>query len=120
MSPLNEKDKRKISKIIHALEDKKGQNVVLMDLRDHSIATDYFIITHGDNPKHVRAIAQNVMEKLEEKPRHKEGIGESNWVAMDYGDVWIHIFQEETRNFYDLEGLRADRKISFEESKTKS
>lgn len=86
---------------------------MVLDLQDHSIATRFFVIAHGDNSKHVRAIAENIIEEKETKPEGKEGMQEGDWVALDYGDVWVHLFQEDTRQFYDLEGLWADRKVSL-------
>ena len=104
-----------IQSIITLLEDKKGNNISLLDMREHSISAQFFLIADGDNPKHIRALADNLLEKLEEKPYHKEGLDSRAWVVLDYGELWVHIFQKQTRQFYDLDGLWADSFISREE-----
>ena len=94
---------------IDLIAEKKGERVVAIDLRDVSIPTSYFVITSGDNPVHVKAIASNFMEKFPAKAHHREGLAERNWVVLDYGDIVIHIFLREAREFYDIESLWADR-----------
>jgi ribosome-associated protein len=90
---------------------KKAQDVVLLELAQIVDFTDYFLICSGTSTTQVRAIADAIEEKFKEKgvlPSHIEGYPESRWVLMDYDDVIIHIFHEETRKFYELERLWGD------------
>lgn len=112
---LNQKERKSIQSIVNLIKDKQGQEIKIVDMKDHSVAADFFIITEGDNPKHVRAIADRIQEGLNEKPSHKEGLEANSWVALDYGNIWVHIFLDETREFYDLDGLWVDRLISTEQ-----
>lgn len=91
--------------------DKKGQRLVLLDLRETSFLTDFFLIAEGENPAHVRAIAEHLQEHLPVAPRHTEGFSEGRWVLLDYGDVVVHLFQRDVRAFYDLEGIWVDRVV---------
>ena len=101
--------------IVESIVDRKGKDLTVLDLRevDQSIA-DFFIICHGDSTTQVDAIADNVdrqvRSELHEHPIHKEGLGNLQWVLLDYGEVVVHVFQEEYRNFYKLEDLWADAK----------
>jgi ribosome-associated protein len=91
------------------VEDKKAEDIVLLDLRPDAIIADFFIICTGNSERQLRALADNVRENVKEHfgklPFSVEGAAESGWVLMDYGDVVVHIFQEEKRRYYDLEGL---------------
>ena len=97
-----------------ALEDKKAQNVKIIDIRNVSVLADYFIIADGSNPNQVHAMADSVEETLGKAGyacRQIEGYGTGGWILMDYGDLIIHIFDEENRLFYDLERIWRDGKI---------
>ena len=76
-----------------------------MDLEDASWGTDFFVITEADNPKQLRAIAENIRQGLSQKPLTVEGLDSKTWIVLDYGDVLVHIFERKAREFYDLEGL---------------
>ena len=98
--------------IADAILDKKGQNVVSLDLRsiDGAIA-DYFIICDGSNTTQVGAISDNIIEKMEEeghKLLRSQGEGNNFWIIQDYGNILIHIFLKEYRDFYRLEDLWSD------------
>lgn len=93
------------------IEDKKGGRPVLIDLRETSIPTSYFLIAEGENPIHVRAMAEELLEKMPLEPMHEEGMAEGKWVLLDYGDFVVHLFEREARLFYDLEGLWPDRVV---------
>ncbi|MCB9437037.1 MAG: ribosome silencing factor [Anaerolineales bacterium] len=101
--------------IVDTLSDLKGEDIVLMDLRDITIITDYFVICTSDNERQARAM----VEKINEKMKHEYGLrsvraeGEASggWVLMDYGDVVVHIFSEEQREYYDLEGLWQEGRV---------
>ena len=102
-----------VNSVIEGIFEKNGQNVLKMDMSglDNSVC-DYFIITHAQSGTQVDAICDSVLEKVKlnigEKPIHKEGLDNRFWVLLDYGDVVVHIFMEEYRQFYNLEGLWAD------------
>ncbi len=102
-----------IETIVQAISDKKGKNIVSLDLSgfDGAICSA-FVICNADSTTQVGAIAggieEDVLKKLNEKPWRVEGLTNSLWVAMDYGDVMVHIFQTELRDFYKLEDLWAD------------
>jgi ribosome-associated protein len=102
--------------IIEAILDKKGQDVVSLDLRDiHDTVSDYFIIAHGDSSTQVNAIFQSIMDSSKKEgmlPYHSEGMKNGEWVIVDYVDVVAHIFYREKRDFYMLEELWSDAKIT--------
>ena len=90
--------------------EKKGENVVLLDMRQlENPVCDYFIICHAQSTTQVDAIAESVLRKVKadttEKPLHKEGLDNCFWVLLDYGNLIVHIFMEEYRRLYNLEGL---------------
>jgi ribosome-associated protein len=99
--------------------EKKARNVVLMDLRTLSSVADYFVCCHGDSDVQVKAISEAVEKGMKEKGQrlwHREGLEYCSWVLLDYVDIVIHIFREETRAFYGLERLWGDaRTESFGE-----
>ena len=96
--------------ISKAIEDKFGKDTLILDIQALTPMADYFVITSGQNPNQMQAIADNIdteLSKLGIRLSHKEDEG-SNWILMDYGDIIVHIFDEESRKFYDLERLWAD------------
>lgn len=98
----------------HALEEKKAEDVKIIEIGDISIIADYFIIAHGNSPAQVDAMVDEVEDKLAEAgyhPKRIEGIKSSGWVLMDYGDVVVHIFSKEDRLFYDLERIWRDGRL---------
>ncbi len=106
--------KETVKLIIDALEDKKAENIQIIDISEVSSVADYFIITNGTNKSQVQALADNVGEKLDKAgvhPKQIEGYQTANWILMDYGDVVIHVFDEENRLFYDLERIWRDGKL---------
>lgn len=99
--------------IIDALEDKKAENIQIIDIHEVSSVADCFVITHGNNKSQVQALADNVLEKLAKNGMHErqtEGYANANWILLDYYDIVIHIFDRESRNFYDLERIWRDGK----------
>lgn len=110
----------KISKLIL---EKKGKDVLILDLKELTPITDYFVICSADSDVQVKAISDYLiteMKKLGEKPWHNEGYSNLSWVLLDFVDVVVHIFLEETRKFYNLEGLWGDAKILQVKEKKKS
>jgi len=102
---------------IEGILKKKGKNPVSLDLTEiENSVCKYFIICHGDSNTQVDALADSVMEVVREetgeKVWHKEGLNTANWVLLDYSDVVVHIFQREYRDFYKLEELWADAKVT--------
>ena len=98
-------------KIATIADDKKGKDILLLNMEGISYMTDYFVIASASNTTLVRAIADAVEDKLAEQEvfcSHKEGYNEGRWVLMDFGDAVVHIFLEEERDFYNLEQLWAD------------
>jgi ribosome-associated protein len=103
--------KRKLELICEAADETKAQNIVALDVRRLTPIADYFMICSGTSGTHISSIAENVQDKLrmEGKVRAKpQGGAESFWIILDYGDVILHIFDEATREFYDLERLWSD------------
>jgi ribosome-associated protein len=95
--------------------DKKGEDVVILDLREVSEATDFFVMVSGDTDVQVRAIADHVVDRLRErekiKPWHVEGRRYGNWILLDYVDFVVHVFEKGTREYYQLERLWGDAKV---------
>lgn len=108
-------DSKQVTKIaFDALEDKKGVNIKVIDISSISILADYFIIAGGTNENQVKALADNVEEKLAKvdlMPKQIEGYDNANWILMDYQDVIIHIFNEQDRLFFDLERIWSDGQL---------
>jgi len=104
-----------ITQIIKGIEEVKGQDIEILDLRDiENTVCDYFIICNGNSNTQVNAIVnsiQKVVSKaLHEKPWHVEGSNNAEWVLIDYVHVVTHVFQKQIREFYDIEGLWGDAK----------
>lgn len=104
-----------VREILRLIEEKKGEQTVILDVADAPLGTDYFIITEADNPKQLRAIAENIKEGLPREPLAWEGFDSSIWIVLDYGDVIVHVFDKEARRFYDLEGLWGEKPVSPED-----
>lgn len=97
-----------------ALEEKKGQDIKVIDIHQVSVIADYFIIASGTNSNQVEAMVDNVEEQLGRagyEAKQIEGTRSSAWILMDYGDVIVHVFDEENRLFYDLERIWRDGRI---------
>lgn len=105
--------------IVQSIQDVKGNNISLLDLREiDNRVSDYFVICDGNSNIQVNAISSSVTKKvsknLKEKPWSIEGIENSEWVLIDYVDVIVHIFKKEKRDFYDIESLWGDvKKIEY-------
>ena len=106
-----------ITVIIKGIDDVKGENIQLLDLREiENTVCDYFIICSGNSNTQVNAISGSVQKvvskELKDKPWHIEGQGNSEWILMDYVNVVVHVFQKHVRDFYDIESLWDDAKIT--------
>lgn len=94
-----------------AISDKKGEDIRIIDISRISVIADYFIITDGTNESQVKALVENVDEKMEKAGyslKQQEGKGSGAWILMDYGDVIVHVFDKENRSFYNLERIWSD------------
>ena len=104
---------------VAALEDRKAEDVTVIDISEISPIADYFIIADGNNKNQVQAMVDNVQEELFKagyEMKQMEGYREGNWILLDFGDIIIHIFDKENRLFYDLERIWKDGKeVSIEE-----
>lgn len=98
---------------IAALEEKKAEDITVIDISEVSVLADYFIIANGSNVNQVQALIDNVEEMLGRAghhPKNVEGYQTGNWILMDYGDVIVHVFDRQNRLFYDLERIWRDGK----------
>lgn len=103
----------KAKKIAECLDNKKGRRITVLEVGELTSISDYFVIASGGSAAQVKAMADEVEEKLREvgfAPVHMEGYQVATWILLDYSDVVVHIFLEETREFYDIERLWTDAK----------
>lgn len=110
-----------ISLIIQGIDDVKGQDINLLDLREiENTVCDYFIICNGTSNTQVNAIVgsiqKTVSKTIKDKPWHIEGSENAEWILMDYVNVVVHVFQKHIREFYDIEGLWGDAKVTIVEN----
>ncbi|MHB1665026.1 MAG: ribosome silencing factor [bacterium] len=108
---------KEVRAVINYLSDKNAENIIVLDIRKVSQLADFIIIATGTSDRQVSAIADNVLTSLKRKPIAIDGIDTSRWVAIDYGDMIIHIFLEPYRSFYNLENLWPDAKELIIEDK---
>ena len=106
-----------ITEIVKGIEDVKGDNISILDLRDiENTVCDYFILCEGNSNTQVSAISgsiqKNVSKSLKDKPWHVEGEANAEWILLDYVNVVVHVFQKHVREFYNLEGLWGDAKVT--------
>lgn len=100
-------------KICKVLTDHKAEDVVTIDVRGKTEVADYFVVAGGRSMTHTRSLIEHVEEEMEKEgvaPVREEGVREGRWAVIDYGDVIVHIFNDETRLFYHLESLWDDGK----------
>jgi ribosome-associated protein len=108
-------EESRINQIIEVLMDKKGLDILLMDLRGLSDAADYFVLCTGTSEQHVKTLADEVAQSLKEAgdaPWHVEGGSTRRWVLVDFVDIVVHVFRQEARDFYALERLWGDAKCT--------
>ena len=106
-------DSRKLALLCRELADnKKADDIVILDVRELSSVTDYFVIASGNNEPHLRAISEEILDKLRDehhlRPRAMDGNLQAAWLVIDYFDVIVHIMRNDVREHYDLEGLWGD------------
>ena len=93
---------------VHLAKEKKGQDIIALEIGKVSLIADYFLIMSGSNQRHVQSLADFILEEFKKEgifPRNQEGYREGRWVLLDFSDVVVHIFQDEERKFYNLERL---------------
>lgn len=103
-----------IENAIIGLEDKKGEDIKVIDIREVSPISDYFVLASGSNRNQVQAMADSVTERMHKAGfslKQIEGYDSANWILLDFVDIVVHIFDRESRNFYDLERIWKDGKI---------
>ncbi len=110
-----------IALVLQGIEEVKGQHISLLDLRAiENTVCDYFIICNGTSNTHVNAIVgsiqKTVSKAIKDKPWHIEGQENAEWILMDYVNVVVHVFQKHIRDYYDIEGLWGDAKVTEVES----
>ena len=99
---------------IEALEDKKAEDIKVIDISNVSVMADYFLIAGGSNSSQIQALSNNVEEKLGRAGYHVkqvEGYEQANWILLDFGDIIVHVFDKENRLLYDLERIWRDGKM---------
>lgn len=106
-----------VEKITEGIQEKKGKKIVIADLTDiDDTICKYFVICQGDSPSQLAAITDSIWDYVREetgqKPTAIDGLRNTQWIAMDYSDVMVHIFLPEAREFYNLENLWADAKLT--------
>ena len=105
--------KEMVKTAVAALQDKKGEDIRVIDISGVTVIADYFIIASGSNPNQVQALVDNVEEQMHkagyDDPR-VEGYNTASWVLLDYNDVIVHVFSQDDRLFYDLERIWRDGK----------
>lgn len=111
MEKLSQMDK--IQTIVEALDLKKAEDIQVLEIKDLTIIADYFVIANGNSSTQTKAIADEVEYQMKEKgiyPNSIEGHQSAQWIILDYGDIMVHVFYKETRQFYNLERLWHDAK----------
>ena len=99
---------------MHTLEDKKGENIVLIDLREIAIFADYFVICSGSSDRMIQALADSAIDDIKKSYRlhpRVEGQSEDGWLLVDYGDIILHIFSQQRRDYYRLEELWSEGRV---------
>lgn len=108
---MSDTSKRMAKVIVDALDDKKGIDIRVLNISNVTVIADYFVIASGSNINHVKALVDNVEEKMAEAGfdyTNVEGHNNSTWILLDYKDVIVHVFSSEDRMFYDLERIWRD------------
>jgi ribosome-associated protein len=111
---MSETVKQIVQVAVSAAEDKKANDIVVLDIQNLSVIADYFMICHGNSVPQIQAIVTEIKKKIEEKGyrvKGIEGVNEARWVLIDIGDVVVHVFHREERDYYNLERLWGDAKV---------
>jgi len=106
-----ENENKTLSAFVNILEEKKAKDIRIIDIRELTTIAHYFIIASGTSVTHIKSLADHLVDKLSEngiQPLRTEGYNSARWILLDYGEVVIHIFHEEDREYYSLERLWQD------------
>ena len=109
-----EQSKQMVKLAYEALDERKGEDIKVIDISGISVIADYFIIANGTNDNQVRALVDSVEDKLAKEgfyAKQREGVGLGSWVLLDFGEIIVHVFDKENRLFYDLERIWRDGKV---------
>ena len=109
--PLDSKIRKRAVEIAELANAKKAIDTVVIQLKDLSTIADYFVICSGENQAQIKAIVESIESYFSKKkifPRGREGLNSSRWVLLDYGDIVVHVFDKETREYYNLEKFWMD------------
>lgn len=105
-------DKHLLSEIVNAALEKKADDVIILRIREKSSVADYFVICSANTSTQTKAIADEIEKKMEENQKirilHREGLERGGWILLDYGDIVVHIFMSEEREYYNLENYWGD------------
>lgn len=110
---MTDTDKTLLEIVVKALDDKRAEDIVALDMTDISIVTDYNVITHGNSSRQISAIAQSVADAVQKEGfdiNRIEGKGSNKWILIDLGSIVVHVFNQEERDFFKLEGLWTEAK----------
>ncbi len=121
--PMAEPDRKKIFLIKDLLEDKKAENIVILDLRELSSVTDTMIVASGHSDRHVQAVSESLLQEMKKHgffPLGSEGLQGGRWALLDYGEIVVHVFYDEVRLHYDLEGVWRDAPVIFASQESES
>jgi len=118
MRKNNDSTKKILEGVVEGIQRIKGKEIAIIDLNTiHHTECGYFVVCHGTSTTQANAIAQSVEDTVKEQTGydawHKDGYRNSIWILLDYGDIMVHVFQKDTREFYNLEGLWADAKTTI-------
>jgi len=108
----------KLDIIVKSCEDKKGIDIKVLDIKGMTSIADYFVIVSGNSSSQVDALAREIDEKLSEKgekPQNQEGKNSSRWIILDFGDIIVHVFHKDEREYYNLERLWEENQETKEE-----
>tara|TARA_Y100001949_G_scaffold145376_1_gene128527 strand:- start:623 stop:952 length:330 start_codon:yes stop_codon:yes gene_type:complete len=103
--------KKILNKVISLAKDKKAEDIVAMNVSKITSLSEYFVICSAKNLIQVKAIADNIKDNMQENPWRTEGYENGTWIILDYVDIVVHIFFDETRHYYDLEKIWFDAKV---------
>lgn len=107
-------DKTLLHTVVKAADDKRAEDILVLNMQGISMIADYFVICHGNSDKQVQAIAREIKEKVDELQipvKRIEGFDEAKWILVDIGDVVVHVFHRDERSYYKLERLWGDAPI---------
>lgn len=101
--------------LVDAILDKKGSDIILLDLREQSVFADYFLICSGENERQIRALAEGLRTEAKKEAdiiaKNLEGVPEAGWILVDFDDLVVHVFAPDKRHYYDLEELWSDAHV---------